>query len=116
MRARHAAEFFRAENAGEAHEVLHRVFVGAAGVPVADVGEPLDLGRNVGQPVKLLGGQQAFVRGDLGRQMRSLMAIAATSKGCSEGSPLFNGCDTQWGRTARVPIKEDLMAKKPGEP
>jgi hypothetical protein len=38
MRARHGAEFLRTKNAGEAHEVLHRVFVGAAGVRVADVG------------------------------------------------------------------------------
>jgi alkylhydroperoxidase/carboxymuconolactone decarboxylase family protein YurZ len=49
MRAGHGAEFRRTENAGEAHEVLHRVFVRAAGVPVADVGEPLDLGRHVGE-------------------------------------------------------------------
>src|SRR5271165_6670749 len=32
MRARHGAEFFRTPDAGEVHEILHRVFIGAAGV------------------------------------------------------------------------------------
>ena len=32
VRARHGAKFLRPRDAGEAHEVLHRVFVGAAGV------------------------------------------------------------------------------------
>ena len=58
VRARHGAKFLRPHDAGEAHEVLHRVFVGAPGVRVAEIGEPLDLGRHVGQPVKLGGGQQ----------------------------------------------------------
>ena len=58
MRAGHGAEFFRTADAGEAHEVLHRVFVGAAGVRVADVGEPFDLGRHVGEFLELGGGQQ----------------------------------------------------------
>ena len=48
---------------------LHRVFVGAAGVGVAEVGEPLDLGRHVGQPVKLGGGQQPIAGGDLGGEL-----------------------------------------------
>ena len=42
----------------------HRVFVGAAGVRVAEIGEPLDLGRHVGQPVELGGGQQPGGRGN----------------------------------------------------
>ena len=42
VRARHGAEFLRAQNASETHEVRHRVLVGATGVVVADVGEPLD--------------------------------------------------------------------------
>ena len=58
VRARHGAKFFRPHDAGEAHEVLHRVFVGAPGLRIAEIGEPLDLGRHVGQPVKLGGGQQ----------------------------------------------------------
>jgi hypothetical protein len=69
MRAGDHPKFLRAENAGEAHEVLHRVFVGAAGVPVADVGEPFDLGRHVGEFLEFDGGEQP-VRGlDFGRQL-----------------------------------------------
>jgi hypothetical protein len=64
MRARHRAEFLRTENAGEAHEILHRIFVGPAGVPVADVGEPFDLGRHVGEFLKLGGGQEPVGRLD----------------------------------------------------
>ena len=68
MRARHGAKFFRAENAGEAHEVLHRVFVGSTGVPVADVGEPFDLGRHVGEFLEFGGGQQSVRGCDLDRK------------------------------------------------
>lgn len=53
--ARHGAKLLRPHDAGKAHEVLHGVLVGAARVRVADVGEPFDLGRHVGQPVKLGG-------------------------------------------------------------
>jgi hypothetical protein len=42
MRARHGAELLRPDDAGEAHEVADRVFVDAAGVGVAEIGEPLD--------------------------------------------------------------------------
>ena len=58
VRARHGAKFLRPLDAGEAHEVLHRVLVSAAGVAVRDVGEPFDLGRHVGELVELGGGQQ----------------------------------------------------------
>ena len=58
----------RTENAGEAHEVLHCVFVGAAGVPIADVGEPLDLGRHVGEFLEFGGGQQSVRGCDLDRK------------------------------------------------
>ena len=44
MRARHGPKFFRPHDAGEAHEVLHRVLVGPARVGVGQVGEPLDSG------------------------------------------------------------------------
>ena len=64
VRARHGAEFLRPHDAGEAHEILHRVFVGAAGVRVAEIGEPLDLGRHVGELVELGGGQQPVGRGN----------------------------------------------------
>ena len=69
VRARHGAKFLRPRDAGEAHEVLHRVFVGAAGVRVGEIGEPLDLGRHVGQPVELGGGQQPVGWGDFGREL-----------------------------------------------
>ena len=52
------AKLLRPGDAGEAHKVLHRVLVDAARVGVADVGEPFDLRRHVGQLVKLGGGQQ----------------------------------------------------------
>ena len=55
--ARHRAKFLRPDDAGEAHEIPHRVFVSAAGARVAEIGEPLDLGRHVRQPMKL-GGRQ----------------------------------------------------------
>ena len=54
---------------GEQHEVLHRAFVGAAAVPVADVGEPLDLGRHAGQAVELGGGEQPGAGCDLDRKL-----------------------------------------------
>ena len=55
--ARDGAEFFWFDDAGETHEVLQRVFVGAARALVAEVGEPFDFGRNVGQVLELDGGQ-----------------------------------------------------------
>ena len=69
VRARHRPKFFRPPDAGELHEVAHRVFVGAARVGVGDVGEPFDLGRHVGQPVKLGGGQQPVAGPDLCREL-----------------------------------------------
>ena len=57
VRAGDSAEFLRPADAGEAHEVADGVFVGAAGAGVAEIGEPLDLGRHVRQPVKLGRGQ-----------------------------------------------------------
>ena len=69
MRAGHGAEFLRPDDAGEPHEIPDRVFVGAPGAAVADIGEPLDLGRHLGQPVKLGGGQQPLGGGDRGRQL-----------------------------------------------
>ena len=74
--ARHGAKFLRPGDAGEAHEIPHRVFVGAAGARVAEIGEPLDLGRHVGQPVELGGGQQPVAGGDPGRE---LVVVASAS-------------------------------------
>jgi hypothetical protein len=50
-------------------KIADRVLVGAAGAAIADIGEPLDLGRDLGEPVKLGGGQKALGRGDWGRQL-----------------------------------------------
>ena len=66
--AGHGAEFLRPIDAGEAHEIADRLFVGAAGVAVGEVGEPFDLGRNIGEPVKFRGGEEPFGGGDLGRE------------------------------------------------
>ena len=69
MRARHRAKFLRPQDADEAHEIPHRVFVGAAGAGVAEIGAPLDLGRHGGEPVELGGGQQPVAWGNLSRKL-----------------------------------------------
>ena len=56
MRARHRPKLFRSADAGELHEVLHRVLIGAAGVPVGEVGKPFDRGRHVGELLERGGG------------------------------------------------------------
>lgn len=38
--------------------ILDRVLTGAPSLRIAEIGEPLDLGRHVGEPVKLAGTQQ----------------------------------------------------------
>ena len=75
VRARHGAKFLRPGDAGEAHEIPDRVFVGAARAGVAEIGEPLDLGRHVGQPVELGGGQQPVGRGDLGWELVGVIGL-----------------------------------------
>jgi hypothetical protein len=72
MRPGHRPEFLRPDNAGELHEVTERVFIRPAGAAVADIGEPLDLRRDLGEAVKLGGGQQPLGRGDWGRQLGSV--------------------------------------------
>jgi hypothetical protein len=57
MRPGHGAEFFRAGDAGELHEIADRILIGAPGAAVADIGEPLDLRGDVGEAVELGGGQ-----------------------------------------------------------
>ena len=56
------AEFVRPGDTGEPHEIADRVLVGAPCAAVAEIGEPLDLGGHVGEPVKFRGGQEAFAR------------------------------------------------------
>jgi hypothetical protein len=68
-RACHGAEFIRPDDAGEAHKIADRVFVGTPGARVAEIGEPLDLGRRVGQPVELGCGQQPAAGGAFGREL-----------------------------------------------
>ena len=71
VRAGDGAKFLRPGDAGEAHEVLHRVLVGAPGLRIGQVGEPLDFGRHVGEPVELGGRQQPGNTGggDFGREL-----------------------------------------------
>ena len=60
MGTRDHAEFFRARDADEAHEVAQITFVGFARARVVDVGEPLDFRRDVSEPLELSGGQCAL--------------------------------------------------------
>jgi hypothetical protein len=69
MRPGHGAEFFWPDDPGEPHEIPDRVLVSAPGAAIADIGEPLDLGRHLCQPMKLAGSQTAVARGDFGRQL-----------------------------------------------
>jgi hypothetical protein len=69
VRPRHGPEFFRPGDAGETDKIADRVFVDAARVGVAEIGEPLDLGRHVGEAMKLGGGEQPVGRGDRGRKL-----------------------------------------------
>ena len=58
VRAGHVAKLLRLHDAGEPHEILQRVFVGAPGALVAEVGEPLDFAGHVGQTLEVGGGQE----------------------------------------------------------
>ena len=49
----HRAELSRSGDADKPHEVADGVLVGAPGARVAEIGEPLHLGRHVRQPVEL---------------------------------------------------------------
>ena len=69
VRARHGPKFLRPRDAGELHEVGNRVLVSAARVPVGEVGEPFGLGRHVGEPVELGGGEQPVGGPGLGWQL-----------------------------------------------
>src|SRR3954469_25088690 len=74
VRARDDPEFLRPCDAGEAHEVLYRVLIDTARVRIAEIGEPLDLGRHVGEPVELGGGQQPGAWRDLDRKLVGAVA------------------------------------------
>ena len=71
MRARDGAEFLGLYDPGKAHEVLHRVFVGTPGLRIGQVGEPLDFGWHLGEPVELVSREKPGNTGgrDLGRQL-----------------------------------------------
>jgi hypothetical protein len=62
--AGHGAELDGLPDAGEAHEVLQGVLVGASRRRAAEVGEPLQLGRNLGQALEGRRRQKAGVGGD----------------------------------------------------
>jgi len=57
MGAGDAAKFFRRLDAGEGHEIPDRVFVGAPGRFVGQIGESFDFRRHVGQAQKIFGGE-----------------------------------------------------------
>jgi hypothetical protein len=69
MRPGNGTEFLRADDAGEPHEVADGDLVDPFGPRVADVVEPLDLRRDLGEPLKLGGGKAPLGRGDGGRQL-----------------------------------------------
>lgn len=48
----------RRRDPGEAHEVANGIPVGAAGAAFAEIGEPLDLWRDLGETVEGIGGQE----------------------------------------------------------
>jgi hypothetical protein len=52
VRLGHAAKFVRLLDAGKGHEIPDRVFVGALGYFVGQVGEAFDFGRHNGQAKK----------------------------------------------------------------
>ena len=58
MAARDAAEILRQLNAGKLHEAAQVVLVGAPRLRIVDVGEPLDLGRDLRQLTELLGREE----------------------------------------------------------
>ena len=80
MRAGHDAEFLWTADAGEAHEVLHRGFIGAAGVWITEVGEPLDLGRNVGEGLELGGREQSVAGRNRGRKLDTSKNLAVLAR------------------------------------
>jgi hypothetical protein len=69
MRAGYNPEFLGTRDAGEAHEITDRVFVGALCAEVFDVGKPFDYRGHVGQILKLCSSEASFAGGDLGREL-----------------------------------------------
>jgi hypothetical protein len=61
MCTRHHAEHFGVADAHKAHEVLEVVLVRAPGLRVRDIGEPLDLRRDVSQVEELLRSERAVL-------------------------------------------------------
>ena len=69
MRTGDDPKFLGPDDAGEPHEIADGVFVDASGAAVRNVVEPLDLRRDLGELVKLGGGQQPFGWDDRGREL-----------------------------------------------
>ena len=65
----HGSKFLGPTDAGEAHKIPHGVFVGAARAWVAEIGEPFNFGRHVGQPVELGGRPQTAGGSDFCREL-----------------------------------------------
>lgn len=76
------AKLLRLHDAGELHEVLQGMFVGAASTLVAEIGKPLDFGRHVGQALEVgsreKSGNRCDGRWEVGRRHGdSLLLITA---------------------------------------
>jgi hypothetical protein len=98
------AKLFGPLDAGEAHKVLHGGFVGPARMGVREIGEPLDLGRHVGQPVKLIrrehpgntgGGNRELVGHRFTHRPNVVRLRAPVAFGCrvEAGQPLYRRPD-----------------------
>jgi hypothetical protein len=61
MRAGDDPKFLGPDDAGEAHEIADGVFVDASGAAVGKIGKPLELGRDLGEALKLGGREPPVV-------------------------------------------------------
>ena len=86
---RHRAKLPRPGDASEAHEVADRVLVDAARVGIAEIGEPLDLGRHIGELMELGGGQQSVAGRDPGRQLLGAVGRPGDAPPCFHAGILF---------------------------
>ena len=57
MAAGDDAKILRLVNAGKLHEAAQVILIGTPRLRIVDVGEPLDLGRNLSQLAELCGGK-----------------------------------------------------------
>jgi hypothetical protein len=82
MAAGDDAEILRTVDAGKRHEGAQVVLVRAPDLPAVEVGEPLDLGRNLGKLAKLGGSQSA--------------ASGRRSRSCRGDNQVFTHANSSW--------------------